>query len=167
MTEPTRRERTRPLELLGLSAVLAIFTGLVVLMSTRDIVLALIFAGIAFIVALVVLAMLALAVRPTGDEQLDLRAADNLGSGLPANAGHLDELRSRIYAELAAGAPLTLRDLDVRGDDLTAALDLAPGPVVGDLLDHLLQWVLDDPARNERDALIAEAGAQLDGTRDS
>lgn len=77
MTEPTRRERTRPLELLGLSAVLAIFTGLVVLMSTRDLVLALIFAGIAFIVALVVLAMLALAVRPTGDEQLDLREQDD------------------------------------------------------------------------------------------
>lgn len=77
MTEPTRRERTRPLELLGLSAVLAVFTGLVVLMSTRDVVLALIFAGIAFIVALVVLAMLALAVRPTGEEQLDLREQDD------------------------------------------------------------------------------------------
>jgi hypothetical protein len=98
------------------------------------------------------------------DEQLDLRAADNLGSGLPANAGHLDELRARVAAEIAAGAPLTLRDLRVHGDDLTAALDLAPGPVVGDLLDHLLQWVLDDPARNERDALIAEARAQLDRT---
>jgi hypothetical protein len=61
---PTRRERTRPLELLGLSAGFAIFVGLVVLMSTRDVVLALIFAGIAFIVSLVGLAMLALAVRP-------------------------------------------------------------------------------------------------------
>ena len=86
------------------------------------------------------------------------------GSGLPANAGHLDELRSRVAAELAAGAPLTLRELDVRGDDLTAALDLAPGPLVGDLLDHLLQWVLDDPARNERDRLLGEARAKLDRT---
>jgi tRNA nucleotidyltransferase (CCA-adding enzyme) len=97
-------------------------------------------------------------------ELLDLRAADNLGSGLPANAGSLDELRSRIATELAAGAPLSLRELAIRGDDLTEALDLAPGPVVGDLLDHLLQWVLDDPARNERDALIAEARAHLDRT---
>ena len=51
---------------------MAIFTGLVVLISTRDIVLSAIFLGIAFIVVLVVLAMLVLAVRPTGDEQLDL-----------------------------------------------------------------------------------------------
>jgi hypothetical protein len=77
MTEPTRRERTRPLELLALSAVLAVFTGLVVLMSSREIVVSLIFAGIAFIVALVVLAMLALAVRPTGEEELDLREQDD------------------------------------------------------------------------------------------
>ncbi|HUP83110.1 MAG TPA: HD domain-containing protein, partial [Candidatus Limnocylindria bacterium] len=97
---------------------------------------------------------------------MDLRAADNIGSGLPANAGHLDELRSRVASELAAGAPLSLRELAIHGDDLTAALDLAPGPVVGDLLDHLLQWVLDDPARNERNALIGEARAQTDRTRD-
>ena len=76
MAQPSRRDRTRPLELLGLSAILAIFAGLVVLMSTRDIVLALIFLGIAFIVSLVVLAMLALAVRPTGDEQIDLDEQD-------------------------------------------------------------------------------------------
>ena len=81
MSAPSRRDRTRPLELLGLSAVFAIFAGVVVLMSTRDIVLALIFLGIAFIVSLVVLAMLALATRPTGDEQLDLDEQDR-------NQGH-------------------------------------------------------------------------------
>lgn len=70
--KPSRRERTRPLELVGLSAIFAVFVGLVVLMSTREVVLALIFAGIAFIVSLVGLAMLSLAVRPTGDEKLDL-----------------------------------------------------------------------------------------------
>jgi hypothetical protein len=100
------------------------------------------------------------------DELLDLRAADNICSGLPAKAGNLDELRSRVASELAAGAPLTLRELNVRGDDLTEALDLAPGPLVGDILDHLLQWVLDDPARNQRDALIAEARAELDRRSD-
>jgi uncharacterized membrane protein HdeD (DUF308 family) len=67
VTEPSRRDRTRPAELLGLSGVLAIFAGLVVLMSTRDLVLSLIFAGIAFIVGLIGFAMIALAVRPEGD----------------------------------------------------------------------------------------------------
>jgi protein-S-isoprenylcysteine O-methyltransferase Ste14 len=69
---PSRKDRTRPAELLVLSAAMAVFTGLIVLMSTRDIVLSIIFLGIVFIVVLVVLAMLVLAVRPTGDEQLDL-----------------------------------------------------------------------------------------------
>jgi hypothetical protein len=69
---PEWRDRTRPAELLGISAVLALFAGLVVFMSTRDFVLGLIFFGIAFIVSLVVLAMVALATRPNGDEQLDL-----------------------------------------------------------------------------------------------
>jgi tRNA nucleotidyltransferase/poly(A) polymerase len=99
--------------------------------------------------------------RDLVSDQLNLRAADNIGSGLPAGAGKLEELRSRIAAELAAGAPLTLRELAVHGDDLTAALDLAPGPVVGELLDHLLQWVLDDPSRNARTMLIDESRAEL------
>jgi membrane protein implicated in regulation of membrane protease activity len=72
VAQPSRKDRTRPVELLVFSGVLAVFTGLIVLMATREIVLSLIFAGIAFIVALVVLAMLVLAVRPTGEEQDDL-----------------------------------------------------------------------------------------------
>ncbi|CAN5120803.1 hypothetical protein BH11ACT5_BH11ACT5_02320 [soil metagenome] len=76
MAAPSRRDRTRPVELLGLSGIFAVFVGLVVLMSTRELVLALIFAGIAFIVSLVGLAMLSLAVRPDKDEQLDLLAQD-------------------------------------------------------------------------------------------
>ena len=77
MTEPSRRDRTRPIELLALAGGLGLFTGLVVLLSTRDLVLSAIFAGVAFIVGLVVLAMLALATRPTGDEELDLREQDD------------------------------------------------------------------------------------------
>ncbi|MGV8895014.1 MAG: hypothetical protein ACOH10_10825 [Rhodoglobus sp.] len=77
MNAPTRKDRSRPLELLTISAVLGLFAGLVVFMSTREIVLALIFLGVAFIVSLVVLAMLALAVQPTGDEKIDLAEQDD------------------------------------------------------------------------------------------
>lgn len=76
MAGPSRRDRTRPAELLGISAALAVFAGLVVLMSTRDLALSAIFFGVAFIVSLVVLAMLALAVTPTGDERVDLDQQD-------------------------------------------------------------------------------------------
>lgn len=73
---PSWRERLRPLELLGISAALALFTGLVVLMATREPLLALIFFGIAFIVSLVVLAMLALSTGVSGDEADDLADQD-------------------------------------------------------------------------------------------
>lgn len=68
MTEPTRRDRTRPLELLVMSAVIAIVVGVIGYFSTKDLALAGIFAGVAFIVTLVVFAMLLLAISPRRDD---------------------------------------------------------------------------------------------------
>ncbi|MBH0052801.1 hypothetical protein I6E74_01300 [Salinibacterium sp. SWN139] len=76
MTSPDKRDRTRPAEMLGLSAIFGLFAGLVVFMSTRELMLALIFTGVAFIVSLVVIAMLVLAVRPDKDELLDMDEQD-------------------------------------------------------------------------------------------
>jgi hypothetical protein len=67
----------RPAELLGLSAVFGAFAGLVVLMTTRDLVLALIFLGIAFIVSVVVIAMLVLAMKPNAGEKSELADQDH------------------------------------------------------------------------------------------
>ncbi len=68
MTTPSRRDRLRPAELLGISGVIAVFTGVVVLVSTREFQLALVFLGIAFIVVVVVLAMLQLASSSDQDD---------------------------------------------------------------------------------------------------
>lgn len=78
---PSRRDRFRPLELLGLSFVAAIFIGLVVLMSSRQPTLALIFAGVTFIVTLVGLAMLAMVAEPDTDERRDLDEQNKENSG--------------------------------------------------------------------------------------
>jgi uncharacterized membrane protein len=69
---PTWRERTRPAELLGIAGVLAVFTALISLMASRDLVLSLIFGALAFILSVVVLAMLALAVAPNGEERAEI-----------------------------------------------------------------------------------------------
>ena len=61
MSGPSWRERMKPLELVGMAAVLGVFAGAVGLLGSRSIELALIFAGVAFILGLLVLAMLALA----------------------------------------------------------------------------------------------------------
>ena len=68
MTAPNRRDRTRPAELVGLAAGMALFIGLVVLMSTRQWDLTFVFTGVSFIVVLVVFAMLALATTTRGDD---------------------------------------------------------------------------------------------------
>ncbi len=85
-----------------------------------------------------------------------LREADNLGSGAPADAGGLDELRERVAAELERGVPMTLGDLALDGDDLQAELGLTPGRGLGELLDRLLESVVADPSRNTRETLLAD-----------
>lgn len=82
MTSPSRHERVRPAELLGLSAVFGLFTGLIVLLSTREIRLAAIFLCIAFIVGVVILAMLSLASKPNDDEQHEIRDENGRAKGL-------------------------------------------------------------------------------------
>ena len=86
MTSPSRQDRLRPLEFVGISAVVAVFIGLVVLGTTRQPILALVFFGIAFIVSLVVIAMLSLAIKPNEAEQIDLTEQDDAGDGRPS--GH-------------------------------------------------------------------------------
>ncbi len=66
----------------------------------------------------------------------------------------LAELPAVVEAIRAAKDPLTLRDLAVTGDDLLAH-GVRPGPDVGAMLDRLLGEVLDDPAKNTRDYLLA------------
>jgi tRNA nucleotidyltransferase (CCA-adding enzyme) len=57
----------------------------------------------------------------------------------------------------ARGEATSRSDLAVTGDDLVAAGIVEPGPALGRLLAALLALVIDDPARNTRDALLAAA----------
>jgi hypothetical protein len=95
------------------------------------------------------------------DELLDLREADNIGSGLPSGAGRLDELRARIAAEFAADVVLDRRGLAIDGDDLIGELGLDEGPRLGRILDELLERVIVDPALNDRPTLLLLAQGML------
>lgn len=79
MKTPSLRDRLRPLELLGLSAVIGLFTGLVILLTTREWWLAGIGFGVAFILAVMTIALLALSARPNTDERDDLDEQDRAG----------------------------------------------------------------------------------------
>lgn len=75
MSESPQRITLRPGELVGLAALIAAFIGLITLMVTRDLIFAMIAFGGAFVLDLVVLAMLMLAVTPNrpadGERHLD------------------------------------------------------------------------------------------------
>jgi len=71
--QPTRKDRFLPAELLGISAALAVFVGLIVLIATREFLLAGVSFGIAFIVAVVLMALFALAFKPNAAEVHDLQ----------------------------------------------------------------------------------------------
>ena len=57
---------------------------------------------------------------------------------------------------IAFREPVEIGDLAVDGDDLLAA-GVPAGPGMKTVLEHLLAFVLEDPARNTRDALLARA----------
>jgi tRNA nucleotidyltransferase (CCA-adding enzyme) len=68
-----------------------------------------------------------------------------------------DSIVKRAAHALAARPPLGIGELALDGKQLMTALAIEPGPIVGRLLAQLLELVLEDPSRNTREALLAEA----------
>ncbi len=73
----------------------------------------------------------------------------------------LAALKEHVARVLAQGAALTTRDLEIDGRDLMKDLGLAPGPAIGKILNALLEEVIADPAKNERETLLALAKKML------
>ena len=75
--------------------------------------------------------------------------------GTPVRWGAVVRLFRRGVT-IAFRDPVEIADLALDGDDLRRA-GFAPGPLLGKILQRLLDWVLDDPARNRADLLLARA----------
>ena len=98
----------------------------------------------------------------TLDDLFTLREADNLGSGLTADAGGLEVLRARVTAELEGELVLDRSKLQIDGSDLIEELGLRQGPQLGRILDELLEKVIVDPALNDRATLLMLARSRAD-----
>lgn len=72
----------------------------------------------------------------------------------------LEELERRLAEVIAKDTALSVRDLAIGGRDLMA-LGIPEGPQIGRLLRALLERVLDDPAANTRETLLAAAPGTL------
>lgn len=87
----------------------------------------------------------------------DLRRCDTYAfSGRESKYCSLDSFVKRIESVLAADHAFSLKDLAVSGKDLMAA-GVPPGKMLGVILKELLETVLDDPAQNTKERLLAIA----------
>jgi len=89
------------------------------------------------------------------EELLQVRMADRIGSGVPKAEPY--KLRHLKYViEKVSQDPISVKMLKVNGNDVMRILKIEPGPKVGQILDILLGYVLEDPKKNEKNFLEKE-----------
>lgn len=88
---------------------------------------------------------------------LDLRRADIIAQGMGQDPAEVDDFEAKVTAEIEKKSPFGIKELAVNGSDLMVIFDLAEGPVIGRILNHLLEIVLDSPEFNTREKLLTEA----------
>jgi len=98
-------------------------------------------------------------VRNVGPENvwdlMKVRACDRIGMGRPKEKPY----RLRKYESMideAVRAPVSVGMLNINGDRIFEITDEKPGPRVGFILHALLEEVLDDPTRNDKEYLEAK-----------
>jgi poly(A) polymerase/tRNA nucleotidyltransferase (CCA-adding enzyme) len=85
----------------------------------------------------------------------ELRRADRIGNGLKqGNSRAVQNLKRRIDVIREKENAITVKDLDIDGNDIMEHFNLKPGPIVGTILNHLLEEILDNPEQNNRDTLL-------------
>ena len=100
-------------------------------------------------------------IRKMGEELvfslLELRRADVVAQGKGGNTKDVDELEEKIRLELEKKPPFGLKDLAVNGHDIMNTFNIPPSPLVGQILNYLLEMVLDNPELNQKERLLKEA----------
>ncbi len=98
-------------------------------------------------------------IRRVGLERLDdlfaLRKADRLATGIRKERSiSLEKLKERIEKILEQENAFSVKDLKVNGYDVMKIKNIPPSPLVGKILNYLLEKCLDDPSLNTRENLI-------------
>jgi tRNA nucleotidyltransferase (CCA-adding enzyme) len=86
-----------------------------------------------------------------------LNRADVLGKGkdVESDLAALEKLKGRVARVLAAKDALSVRELEVDGTDVMRELGIKPSRRVGEVLESLLEKVVEDPSKNDREILLA------------
>lgn len=89
------------------------------------------------------------------EELLQVRMCDRIGSGVPKAEPY--KLRHLKYLlEKVAKDPISAKMLKINGQDIMETLQIKSGPRVGQILSIILSYVLNDPAKNNRELLLAQ-----------
>lgn len=91
---------------------------------------------------------------------LSVRLADILAHSRNQVVRSLEEYEKFIKSleqVMATGEVFAMRELAVNGTDIIHETGVPPGPLVGKILRHLWEEVLDDPEKNNRDYLLSLA----------
>jgi putative nucleotidyltransferase with HDIG domain len=95
---------------------------------------------------------------------LELRRADIIATGRVDyhTWESWQDLSSRITQILNNETSLNFFNLTIKGSDLMRHFQLSQGPLIGEILDHLKELVLDEPALNQRLILLKLAQSYIE-----
>ena len=106
--------------------------------------------------------------RNVGQENIwdliDVRLCDRIGSGVPKAEPY--RLRKfLVMLEKAMREPVSLKELKINGSEIMELLNIQPGPRIGYILNALMNEILEEPEKNEKDHLENRA-KELNGLSD-
>lgn len=90
-------------------------------------------------------------------DMMDIRIADRLGSGRPANSWRLKLFNQKVEEQLKP-AKFSINDLAIDGNDIIKILKIKPGPKIGEILQKLFLEVDEDLSKNNKEFLIKRVG---------
>ncbi len=101
-------------------------------------------------------------IRNVGVENMEdlfiLRNADRVGNGTKqGESKHFLDFKDRIKAIIDEDAAFKITDLNIDGNDIMSSLKIKSGPLIGEILNYLLELVLDNPEYNNREKLLSLA----------
>lgn len=86
------------------------------------------------------------------NDMLDLRVGDRLGGGATETSWRLEEFKKRLIE--VQKQPFSVQDLKINGRDVMEAINIKPGPKVGEILNDLFEEVVAKKLKNEKEALL-------------
>ncbi|MCX6827476.1 MAG: HDIG domain-containing protein [candidate division Zixibacteria bacterium] len=92
---------------------------------------------------------------------LELRRADIVAQGRGGTGEDVDQFEKEIRQELERRPPFGVSDLALNGNDIMKIFHLPQSPLVGRVLNYLLEKVLDEPSDNVGEKLMELARSYL------